>query len=245
MRRFCEDAEDFTHMWPLSVPSKTPRRLALLAAGLAGVGALVALASHGGWAKRVLLDRGVKCPVASNAQVAAVQQATLAAIQKGAGARAAPVRPALGFALDRTTIADLRTWASHLSVVCAEEKEATLVRCSAVPTFALPESHGGEGIVDEIVFGLRATDGTLFSVDAFRKDIDGPSAERQTAAIASTLKGLLGAPELDVGTPVSTGAGEAYVLRFAFSDCIVELTTARLASGIALRERYMSARPPS
>src|SRR5262245_34608618 len=86
-------------------------------------------------AARPLLMRLGACPVRATAQQ--TERARRGAMDKLRGAHPAPARPALGFALDTTTLADVQAWGRGHRVRCVASMQDTLVKCDSVPAAAV------------------------------------------------------------------------------------------------------------
>src|SRR4029079_2661192 len=102
-------------------------------------------------APRPLLAWLGACPV--RATPIATERARARALVRLRGTVAAPARPALGFTLDTTTLADVRVWAAGHRLACAASLQDTLLKCDGVPAAAIP---GAKGPGDEGAFALRA-----------------------------------------------------------------------------------------
>jgi hypothetical protein len=79
----------------------------------------------------------------------------------------APARPALGFQLDTTTLADVHAWASQAHVDCSDIREG-VVKCTEVSPSAL--SRASEGRIDELVFAFNPQS-HLVNVTALRSHL--------------------------------------------------------------------------
>ena len=90
------------------------------------------------------------------------------------------VRPALGFALDRTTAGDVVAWADANHVACKPQHGGSLLECTDVPPGAVP------GSLAVTAAWLRfAGDGTLASVTTTRRDRDVGAVSGAFAALAA------------------------------------------------------------
>lgn len=201
---------------------------------------------HTTWGKPMLAKVG-GCPVGGKPiPVAEVQASTFAAIRDSAGTQPAPVRPALGFKLDETTMDEARAWVKEKNLTCEEIKEKTILRCQNVPNAAMPASYGGETTITELVLGFRVTDYKLYSVDTFRAAQEPEMALKQVQAISTNLKKQLGTPDYETPSlDLPTVRDALYSCRYKFTDTIVDFSSARIPSGIAMRERFLSAKNPS
>ncbi len=105
----------------------TRAMLALLVATV-GIGLL-----HTSWGRPLLMRLG-GCP-AARVSPAEVDRLRLSGFHAVAlpGSLRAPARPALGFALEQTTRADVREWAARAGVACeARERGLLSLRCRRV-----------------------------------------------------------------------------------------------------------------
>ena len=234
-----------------------PRALArrrLVRWGLGTGGALLVLTAaigllHTPWA-RPLLARIGGCPVTrvSAAQADALRMKGLA--RTLVGSRPAPLRPALGFALDRTTAADVTGWAAAAGLTCRPKRIGLLtLHCAGVPRAALPIRDRPAGAaatevpatIEDLAFTF-GPGGRLVSVDAFTRGVPAVEARAAYAASSADLGAALGAPTDEAGGP----APESLVLfagarrRYRFSDYAAILSLSRLPSGLAVREQYLS-----
>src|ERR1700760_2214274 len=74
-------------------------------------------------ARPLLAMLGVKCPI--EATGAEVEVARLESARHARGTEVAASRPALGFALDTTTLTDVKAWAEKNQVSCQESRQST------------------------------------------------------------------------------------------------------------------------
>ncbi len=192
---------------------------------------LMHLASRGG------------CPVAAKVTPEQIETARRASVAKGRGTGLAPARPALGFVLDRTTLADAQAWASKNAVHCTEKRPG-LLRCADVPSTALgrPEL---EGIVEDLALGF-APSGRLVNITTLRRGLQPRDASRIAEDIAATLRSELGAPSHVEGRLdpdyLAGGALATSTLQYRYSDYLADVATANLSSsGMVIREHYITA----
>lgn len=158
--------------------------------------------------------------------------------------KAARVRPALGFTLDRTTAGDVAAWARAHDVRCERLRgNETLQRCTDVPAgaFGRPASFGP---VDEVVFELSAV-GVLMSVHTMRRHLSPEDASGVARALDEELSASLGPPSRRGGASSAAHLGSAlmrgYVSERAFTDYQVKISATNLAAqGVMVREQYLS-----
>ena len=219
-------------------PMRIKRALAItagsLAAGVAAVGVL-----HMPFARGLLMSVG-GCPV-GHAKLAEIEPARRAAIAAERGLEAAPARPALGFELDRTTLAQTRAWAEGTHVACEDVREG-LLRCKGVPSAALGLSDS-DGPVSELYFGFD-THGRLVDVSTMRMHLPSSGVARD---VQGKLVSEVGAPHQTSGSfdeahLAREGAQSLASLRYRYKDYFAEVIAMRFAGdGLVLREHYMSA----
>jgi hypothetical protein len=199
---------------------------AALAVATLGVGLL-----HMPWA-RPLLARLGGCP-ASRATPQQVETAQRRAWRTLRGTGSAPDRPALGFALERTTLLDVKAWAQARGLACEVVRGGSLLRCEGVPASAL--RVGAAGVYDDVAFGFRVRDQRLVNVTALRTGLAAEDAAAQLRDVAACLERALGAP-------AQKAAGAAAFVVYRYADYLADVTAMQLPSrGHAVREHYMSA----
>jgi hypothetical protein len=236
----------------LRVPSRIARR-ALGVGGVLVVGTLAIGLLHTPLGRPLLghLAWLAGCPAArvTAADVDRLRQTGLASVR---GTGRAPARPALGFALDRTISADVEAWAVRAGVSCtARTRGLVSLHCTDVPRGALPDAadgppeHAGPGTIEDLSFTFGPS-GQLVSVDAFSRGVPVQAAAEVLSSTTSRLGALLGGsssaePEGGVTlaqverTPMLTARR-----RFRFADYVAIVSVSHLASGIAVREQYLS-----
>ena len=214
----------------------------LLVVGIAAMGF-----AHTKWGRPLLTAAG-ECPMGMDGKKAPIEQvekASFAAIKQFAGDKPAPSRPALGFSLDEWTQDQARAWTVEKHLTCVDTERGTAMKCTKVPTSALPETMGGEGEIDELVFGFRTGDHKLMSVDTWRSNVDPTAAIRQVQTISASLKKTLGEPAVEGGKlDAETITNYTYMMNYKFSDTVIMFSSSRIPSGIAIRERFISAKNP-
>ncbi len=176
------------------------------------------------------------CPMgrADAAQVDAVRRA---AVAKDRGTDPAPARPALGFLLDTTSLADVRAWEKKVGVECTAERDGTLVKCVDVPSVALGRPPS-DGSLAELSFGF-SPQGPLVAVTTLYSHRDADDASRIAARSETELAKDLGSPHKAAGSFVLVGS--TATLEYRFRDYAVDVTSSRVpGSGYAVREHYMS-----
>ena len=153
-------------------------------------------------------------------------------------------RPALGFTLDRTTRADVVSWASAHGVTCAPgagHGPADL-SCPDVPDAALPDAFRGVGAAT-----LWFTFGTADRLIAVISVGHAASADPVAAAYASATRALdrdAGEPSRRAGdaSPAQLASGVLYQAssEYRFRDYYAVARATNVGSGYALTEEYRS-----
>jgi hypothetical protein len=215
-------------------------RAALAAVAVIGlIGAL-----HAPFARAVLARFG-GCPFAGATMTAAqADAARRMALARPRRASMAPARPALGFALDATTVAEARRWAALHRLACDEPREG-LVRCARVPAQLLGLRAGASPVAD---LALEFDPGGhLVTATTFRSGLSAGEAAATASRIAASLGEALGDATARTGTfdpahLARSPADSIATLAYHYADYVADVTAMRLASGVAVREQYMSAR---
>lgn len=211
------------------------RRWLVVAAATLGVVTLGVGLLHMPWA-RPLLARIGGCPAsrATPQQVEAEQRRAWLSLR---GAGSAPARPALGFALGRTTLAEVKAWAEARGLRCDASRGGALLRCAGVPAAALPSP--ARGVYEDLAFGFRLRDERLVNVTALRSGLAAEEASAQLRDAAARLERALGAPTRQAAG--ESAAAPSFVL-YRYADYLADVTAMQLPSrGHAVREHYMSA----
>jgi hypothetical protein len=161
------------------------------------------------------------------------------------GAEPAPARPALGFVLDTSTLADVRAWASRTHEDC-DDPHPGLVVCKDVSPAALGLDPS-LGKIDQLVLGFD-THSRLVNESTLRENLAADTAARAARGIVSSLQAKLGpaarqAGNFDAHALARPGAAGISTVEYRFSDYMADVSTTNLGStGPLLREHYMSAR---
>lgn len=193
-------------------------------------------------AGRPLLARiGVGCPVQASPE--AIEAARDRSARATRGVEMAASRPALGFTLEKMTLADVKAWAAAKQVSC-EDKRDGLLRCTNVPAAALG-STGPD--VERLDLGFTLATNQLVNINAWRKGLTSDVAATQLNAIAASMQQQLGAPTKEAGERsaryLASGPLRTAVVQYRFKDYIADLSATNIAGrGVSLREQYMSVR---
>lgn len=181
------------------------------------------------------------CPV-GQVDPSVVQEGTEAAIVATRGTSLAPARPALGFRLDQESLASVKQWASSHGVECSDSRRDTVVKCRQVSVAALPDGAGASGTLDELVFGFRSSDGTLWSVAGWTYSDSGVRVAERMQVATSALRTTLGTPQAVDGSADMLARDEsgAPSVRYRFEDYLVDIAGARVAGRVTFRQQYTS-----
>ena len=188
-------------------------------------------------AARPLLALVGQCPVGRESP-SEIEDARRIALRSLRGTGTAPVRPALGFALERTTEADVREWARTRGIACESSRESTLLVCSSIPPGALGWATPA---VDELAFGFRVKDHRLVNLTTLTSGVDADRAANAFAASAASLKAALGTASAE-RLPSKAWDGRPAYVRYRFADYVAAVSAMELPGrGIVMREQYLSA----
>ncbi|HTA19274.1 MAG TPA: hypothetical protein VK989_08275 [Polyangia bacterium] len=158
----------------------------------------------------------------------------------------APVRPALGFTLDKSTRADLDAWAKRNDVSCKSiAGNETLRRCTDIPASAVGEPEA-LGALEEATFEFKSS-GQLVNVQTMRRHLSGAQAALAAGTLEQAAVAGLGAPSTSAGTPtaahLSSGQLATFVATHVFTDYRATISATNLApTGVMVREEYLSVR---
>lgn len=197
-----------------------------------------------------LLGKPAGCPAGydtSQRSDAAREAARRRFAESHAGATPAQARPALGFILDRTTRAEILSWAQANGVRCERPRSGNDLECISVPAALLPDAYQGATI--QTLWVNFDGQGRLISLIAIRRE---RSPEVISAAYRSVNAGLA----REAGPPSSqdqNGSSEfllAGLLRqasaeYRFSDYYAQTRATNMGDGFVLTEEYRSLRDSS
>jgi hypothetical protein len=210
----------------------------LVATGLIGL-------AHAPFARSLLMSLG-GCPMAGAHMTAAqAERARQMALGPDRAAASAPARPALGFALDSTTLAEARQWAHREHVDC-EDSRPGMLKCAGVrpEVLGLPRAQGA---VDELALEFDPK-GRLVNVTTFRTHLRPAVASTEAHAIVASLADQLGpaerrAGDFEASSLGAPAAGSISTVMYRFGDYVADVTAMNApSSGPSIREHYMSAR---
>ncbi len=221
------------------------RHPAVVAAGALVVATGLIGLAHAPFARSLLMSLG-GCPMAGARMTPAVaERARQMALGADRNEPPAPSRPALGFALDSTTLPEARAWARREHVDC-EDARPGLMKCTGVPpeVLGLPATQGK---LDELSLEFDPHD-RLVNMTTFRTHLTPAVASTEAHAIVTSLAEKLGPAERSAGDFAASSlgaapAGSISTVRYRFGDYVADVTAMNApSSGPSIREHYMSAR---
>jgi hypothetical protein len=224
--------------------SRARHPIAVAAAAAIVATALIGVA-HAPFARSLLMSLG-GCPMAGARMTPALaERARRMALSADRVAVSAPARPALGFALDSTTLSQVRVWADREHVEC-DAPRSGLMKCAGVEpqVLGLPAAYGR---VDELTLEFDPRD-RLVNMTTFRTHLTPAAASAQARAIVAALADRLGPAERSAGDfeKASLGGPPARsisTVRYRYDDYVADVTAMNApSSGPSIREHYMSAR---
>lgn len=196
---------------------------------------LLALMAGG---KKPALERveseGGSCPLGFSKSKPSEKDAVLRAqADKLRGAEHALARPALGFVLDKTTKADVESWAKANSISCTVPKTGPDLDCSSVPVEILPRAGGGP-TAKSVWFVFDSHD-RLVSLTAIRYDNDSSSAASLYNGTVKSLSQTAGPPSKGEGETsaefLSAALWRQARSAFAFNDYHAQTSVTHLRQG--------------
>jgi hypothetical protein len=221
------------------------RRLLVAAGALTFATAAVGVL-HTPFARPLLMRLG-GCPMAGAAQMTSVEMehARHLALAGERPAESAPARPAVGFTLDTTTLADVHAWAARTHADC-DDPHAGLVKCTHVAAAALGLDPL-EGAVDELALAFDVQ-GHLVNETTYRSHLAPAVASRTAQGIVASLATKLGPAGTHAGSfaaaDLSRPTAESIsTVSYRFADYVADVSSMSIgSSGSIVREHYMSAR---
>ncbi len=189
-----------------------------------------------------LFARAAGCPLgydrAATPEQREAYRARFARLHSGAAPAAA--RPALGFALDRTTRADVMAWAGTHGLACAAGKGAADLSCESVPDALVPDAFRGAG-AQSVWFTFGTGDRLVAVIAVAQTDAPGP-VQAAFTSVTRDLAEEAGPPARVEGTPESLPAGTLYqaTAEYRFRNYYAVTRATNLGHGYALTEEYRS-----
>lgn len=149
-------------------------------------------------------------------------------------------RPALGFTLDVTTVADIQRWSTEHALGCQTKYGGTVVECAQVPANLLPRGSGALGLTSEwFQFGDR---GTLESIKTVRRDPVVGVVSAAFAAVEAEVSAKAGAPAKQDGSAapevLANGALRQAMVEYRFTDYRALVRATNMGNGFVLSEEY-------
>jgi len=229
-------------------PRRWLRRSMIAAGALLGLTGLIGVLHmpFAGPLLRTIMPGGI-CPImrGTPAQIDRAHALGATAI-RGSATTAAPDRPALGFALDKSTKVDLDAWARGHDVSCRSiAGNENLQRCTDVPASAVGEP-AALGALEEATFEFKSS-GQLVNVQTMRRHLSGAQAALAAEELEHTAAAALGAPSTLAGAPtvahLSSTLLATYVAAHVFTDYRATISATNLSpTGVMVREEYLSVR---
>jgi hypothetical protein len=227
---------------PMQAISK--RRLFVAAGAMALATAAIGVL-HTPFARPWLMRLG-GCPLAGAKMTPVeMENARHIALAHERGTGSAPARPAVGFTLDATTLAEVHAWAARSHADC-EDPHPGLVRCVNV-TPAAVGLDPAEGRIDELALGFD-TKGRLVNETTFRSHLSPSAASHTARSIVDSLATKLGPADHHAGdfgaAHLSQPTADSIsAVSYRYSDYVADVSAMNLGfSGPLVREHYMSAK---
>jgi hypothetical protein len=210
--------------------------LAIASASVVGMTGLVGVL-HMPFARSLLMKIG-GCPVVrmspeqlEQVQNAAVKQATADATG------VAPVRPALGFTLEKTTVDEVHAWIDRKGIKCDDDMGDTIIVCPNVPAAIVGQTGPDLAALE---FGFRPSTKTLRVVSTFRNKMSREQTLDLMHARDEELTRQLGKPVERGHADLHAPASNAYLVTFNFKDYEAKEQAAEIATGFTFAEHYIS-----
>ena len=213
-----------------------------VAAGL-GVLTLAMGLLHTPLGRPLLARLGVGCPVQASPED--VERARLHSAHATQGSEASPAQPALGFVLDKMTLAEVLAWAEREHISCEDSRGGTLLSCKNVPESALAGQSGGP--VDQLELAFSPNTKRLVNLTTTQSGLDGNAAAARMGRVVAGLEQQLGKPSREVGERSGAYLAAAplrtALVRYRFTDYQADISATNFpGQGMIVREHYMSAR---
>jgi hypothetical protein len=218
----------------------TRRRLWRWTGGVLGTAVVAMIVLHLPPVRRVLAAHGhtggALCPLGYGAAAAnpAAERAHNAALRGDSPARE---RPALGFALDVTTVADLERWARSHDVACQTRHGGTQVECGEVAGPLVP----GDLALTSVMFAMNSH-GTLASIKTTRRSREVAPVASAFSAVTHQLTSRAGVPMAEDGSAAPDVLASATLrqasVEYRFTNYRAVVRATNLGDGFALTESY-------
>jgi len=163
-----------------------------------------------------------------------------AATLKPSGVTRASARPAFGFVLDQSTLAEVTAWAAGASAICREEIGGAALRCELAEKNATEES----GVAVRDAFFRFDPRGVVVGIDLMRDGTDGGRAAAVLATISERITREAGPPTTTRGAADATHLAsylDRAATEFRFADYAADVSATNLGErGVVVREQYRS-----
>ncbi len=212
--------------------------IAITTASLVGVTALVGV-MHMPFARSFLMKVG-GCPIVQATPEQLEQAQNAAATTRAASAtEVAPMKPALGFVLEKTTADEVHAWIASKGLTCSDDVGGSIISCLNLPASAVGEQ--GPDIA-QLQFAFHIKPQTLRLVSTFRQNMSRSDALAVMQARGAELTRELGAPNKVYGQPTlhAEPKSAAYAVTYNFKDYLANTQAAELGSGFTIAEHYIS-----
>jgi hypothetical protein len=188
--------------------------------------------------------KGGKCPFGYDVKESPVakEAARRQFATSHAGADRAQTRPAFGFELDKTTRADITSWAEAHDIKCVVPKAGSDLDCSDVPAGALPDRETGIGLHSLwLTFGLEDT---LTSAVGVRRDTSVELISSTFKRVTNDVSREAGPAAKLQGDPAMLSSGALYQAsaeyRFRNYFVVARATNMGRVQGFVMTEEYRS-----
>jgi hypothetical protein len=181
------------------------------------------------------------CPVSlANASPAEFDHQRQSSMRALRGADPAPSRAAFGFALGRSTKADVAAWAAANGVSCKGELGGAASRCSVVPGAAYGAPSDAPPIHD--LYLRFDVSGTVVAADGMHAGTSALAASAYAHDMTARLARDLGSPARtdgeDDASYLASGPYASYTIVYRFRDYAVDVSATNFDGALVVREQY-------
>lgn len=150
---------------------------------------------------------------------------------------AASARPALGFALERTTRAEVLTWATTHKLTCKADRHGGAgLTCADVRASMLPEP-GEKELVGQLMLGFTPEQ-ALVSVHYMTRDTSRPAILARSQQASLTLSEL--GPQRESGDPTLAKPLSQLRREVRFRDYLASISATNMGQAYSLSESYQA-----
>jgi len=149
---------------------------------------------------------------------------------------AASARPALGFALERTTRAEVLAWAAAHDLSCKADRHGAGLTCADVRASMLPEADASE-LVGQLMLGFTPAQ-TLVSVHYMMRDTKRPTILARSQHTSLTLSAL--GPQQESGDPTLAKPLSQLRREVRFRDYLASISATNMGQAYSLSESYQA-----